>query len=68
MAKEKLLYTEDTHSVALDGINAIQDSLKKYDIDVKNPNNVDILENVLYEIISNFLENHFDRGEYRNYN
>lgn len=66
--EQKILYTDTTHSCIIPAIDIIQSKLKESGIDVDTAYNIDLIENQLWELITGFLEEHYDRGEYSSYN
>ena len=65
---DQLLYQEDIQSVACVGVGGISTELDRMGINSSQPNVVNLIENDLYDIMVQYLEEHFGIGQYRNYN
>ena len=62
--EDELLYSESCISAAIAGIETIKNHLEKDGVSIDLPANVNLIENELHELIRDFIEDSFGRGEY----
>lgn len=66
--KDQLIYQEDVNFASIPVIKSLQIYLQSLGIDTTLPLNVDLIENQFHDILVEFLDDHYGKGEYKNHN